>query len=110
MRVNSARFIPVLLSFPEVEGRVEALGRILELRSTGGRIITRTRVESGAELKLSFELPGEAFAGLDVAVVRSAADSDGYHVLEFRLTGEEGKVRLGRALRSILTRSAENPG
>ncbi|MFH2202390.1 MAG: hypothetical protein ABIJ96_04705 [Elusimicrobiota bacterium] len=105
MKVNAARFIPVLVAFPEAEARQESWGRFLELQSNRARLITRTRMEKGDVLILTFDLPGEAFAGVDAEVARAAADEDGYYVCTVLFPEEEQRVRLGRTLQRILAAS-----
>ncbi len=105
MKVSAARFIPALLAFPESEARQDAWGRFLELQSNRARLITRTRLEKGDRLFLSFELPGERLKKIEAEVTRSDVDEDGYYVCVLLFPREEQRVRLGRTLQRILTAS-----
>ncbi|HBL18404.1 MAG: hypothetical protein A2X36_14465 [Elusimicrobia bacterium GWA2_69_24] len=102
MRVDSARFIPVLIRF--ADGEVEdSWGRFIELGPGGGRLITRRRVRDADPLLLSFDLPGERLEGLPARVRRSWTDADGYCVASFGFPDAEVKEKLGRILRRILS-------
>ncbi len=105
MKVSAARFIPVLAAFPETEARQETWGRFLDLQSNRARLITRARLEKGDLLILSFELPGEAFTGIDAEVSRAGVDEDGYYVCTVLFPEPEQRVSLGRVLQRILTAS-----
>lgn len=102
IRVSAAEFVPVRFAFPESEARHDGWGRFLELQSNHARLITRTRLEKGDRLALSFELPGEAFAGIRTEVHGSKTDEDGYYVCDLLFPEEKDRVSLGRALQRIL--------
>ena len=102
MRVHSKFFLPVLIGFPESEGRLECWGRILDLGALGARIATTAQLASREPLHLSFELHGESFAGLTGSVVRSGLDEDGYCRSEVRFASPGDRLRLGRVLRGLL--------
>lgn len=101
MRIDSSKYVPVLIRFAEDPDRHESWGRFLELRAAGGRLLTRSRVDPRATLRLSFELMGERFRDVEAHVARAREDADGYHVCELRFAAEEPRVGLGRVLRRL---------
>ncbi|MEK9146456.1 MAG: hypothetical protein AAB339_12690 [Elusimicrobiota bacterium] len=102
MRAAGSSLVPLLLEFPESDGRPQSWGRFLELAATGGRMISQTRLSRGDGLRVSFSLPGESVSGLRADVLRARRDADGYFEAELRFLDEAVKVRLGRALTRLL--------
>ncbi len=105
MRVNASEFVPVRFVFPESEARHDGWGRFLELQSNHARLITRTRLERGERLGLTFELPGSHFKGIQSEIHRSKIDDDGYYVVDLLFPREQDRISLGRALQRILASS-----
>jgi len=105
MRVSAARFIPASVRFPESEARQDAWGRILELQSNRARFLTRTRLEKGDRLSLSFDLPGEPMKDISAEVSAGERDEDGYYLCVLLFSDSADRVRLGRVLQKILVRS-----
>lgn len=106
MRLDSRRLVPALVEFPGGE-REPGWGRLLELGAAGARLATRLRLERGERVALSFELPGEALGGLSAEVRRARLDEEGYTVAELSFPGSQARLRLGRALLRLASRSPE---
>lgn len=102
MKVRGASFLPLLIAFPEAEGRLETWGRLLDLGALSARILTQTRLAVRGSLRLSFRLRGEEFDSLPAVVERVETDEDGYCRCEVRFAEERDRLRLGRVLRVLL--------
>lgn len=102
MRVDSGRYVPVLMDFSEAQARKTSWGRLLELSATGARLLTRAALRPGDSLSLRFDLLQEVFEGLEAEVARAAPDMDGYTVAELRFPDPEARRRLGRTLSRLL--------
>ncbi len=102
MKTQGASLLPLLIAFPEAEGRLESWGKILDLGALSARILTQSRLSAREPLLLSFRLRGEDFDSLPAVVERSEIDEDGYTRCEVRFTLEADRLRLGRVLRVLL--------
>lgn len=105
MRVQAARFLPVVIAFPEEEGREECWGRLLSVQAGAARLLSRFRLRRGEPLLLSFDAAGELFDRLPAAVGSVRRDADGWFLAEVRFPEASDRVRLGRWLTRILAAS-----
>ena len=105
MRVRSPRQVPLRFAFPQADGREEGWGRFEDLAATGGRVLTRFRLEGGDVFTATFTLFGETFSETPARVSRAWIDADGYFAAEVRFTDEVVRRALSRVLHSLLARS-----
>lgn len=105
MRVEGARFLPVVIAFPEEEGREECWGRVLSVQAASARLLSRFRLQRGEPLFLSFDAAGEVFDRLPAVIMSVRRDADGWFVAEARFPRAEDRVRLGRLLARVLAAS-----
>ncbi|MFA6092004.1 MAG: hypothetical protein WCU88_05220 [Elusimicrobiota bacterium] len=96
-----ARRVPLVLHFPERDGRNDGWGRFLELAADGARAATLTRLTKGDCLRVSFEAAGEKVELLRADVESVQRDLDGYFVAELRFLDEETRGRLAKAFLSL---------
>lgn len=104
MKIPSARPVPVRFEFAVPEGRAEGWGRFGRLSAGEAEFLTRFRLERGDRLVLAFDLPGERFEGVPARVAQAWTDADGYCAADLRFEERASRLRLGRALRDLLSR------
>lgn len=105
MEARSATSLPVVISFPAEAARQDAWGRISELRASGALLSTQAVLEAGKSLRLSFEIAGEDFAGLEAQAAWVEKDADGYSQAQVRFGDQVEKRRLAKALLEWLASS-----
>ncbi|MBI4377450.1 MAG: PilZ domain-containing protein [Elusimicrobia bacterium] len=97
--------IPALLSFPSEAARQDAWGRLINLWSSGAKLLTQTRLSRGEKLFLSLELGGERFESVPGTVSAVEIDADGYCLAELAFSDALARGRLAKALIGALARS-----
>ncbi len=102
---RTVRRIPARIGFAESAGRWEAWGWLEELTASAARLSAQAELRRDETLSLTFELPGEPFAGLAARVAWSQRDADGYWEAELRFTSELDRRRLAAALLDLLSRA-----
>ncbi|PCI40006.1 MAG: hypothetical protein COB53_02175 [Elusimicrobia bacterium] len=102
MRVDAARFVPVLILFADDASRAETWGRLLSLSPEGARLICRAPISDGSLLLLEFEVFGDAFKGIEAAVTGVSIDPDGYSVAVLNFKKTTDRLVIGRAVRRVV--------
>jgi len=103
VRVDAARFIPVLIQFGDDPTRVETWGRLLSLAPEGARLICRAPLVDGALLLLEFEVFGDPFNRIEAIVSGAKLDPDGYTTATLGFQKTDDRVAVGRVVRRIVS-------
>ena len=102
MRVDAARFVPVLILFADDASRAETWGRLLSLSPEGARLICRAPIPDGMLLMLEFEVFGDAFKGIEATVSDSGLDPDGYTIAVLNFGRTADRLAIGRVVRRVV--------
>jgi hypothetical protein len=102
--LNAPFLVPALLRFPGSAARQDSWGRLLKLTAGGAELSTATRLETGENVIVRFELGGERLA-IAARVHHAFDDGDGGRVAELQWNDMVERRRLAKALLDVLAKS-----
>ncbi|MBI4052308.1 MAG: PilZ domain-containing protein [Elusimicrobia bacterium] len=100
--MKASHFFPV--RFQRGQDSQEGWGRLLEIHSSGAKLLTSVPIRAEEEIFISFEIEDHRFESLRSKVSASHRDADGYAVCELQFVGFKERVDLQRALTDVLVR------